>query len=81
MPSYLVEVIQPSDDVARRRIDRAVAGFGSHFVARASWRQSSDRYIGSMVVDCDHRAEALALVPPSLRPFARVTRLERAKAA
>ena len=81
MPSYLIEVIQRSDDIARRRIDHAVAALGSHFVARASWRQSGGRRIGSMVVDCGHRAEALAIVPPSLRAFARVTRLERAKAA
>ena len=81
MPSYLIEVIQPADGVARRRITMAAAALGSHFVARASWRQSGDRHIGSMVVDCDQRSDALAVVPPCLRSFARVTRLERAKAA
>jgi hypothetical protein len=81
MPSYLIEVIQPADDVARRRIAMAAATLGSHFVARASWRQSGDRHIGAMVVDCDQRSDALTLVPPCLRSFARVTRLERSKAA
>jgi hypothetical protein len=81
MSSYLIEVIQPADDVSRRRVGLAASMLGSHFVARASWRESGDRHIGSMVVDCDQRADALALVPPCLRSFARVTRLERARAA
>jgi hypothetical protein len=81
MPSYLIEVIQPADELTRRRIDHAAARLGSHFVARASWRQAGGRQIGSMVVDCHERDEALALVPLCLRGFAHVTRLERAKAA
>ena len=81
MSSYLIEVIQPADDVSRRRVGLAASMLGSQFVARASWRESGDRHIGSMVVDCDQRADALALVPPCLRSFARVTRLERARAA
>ncbi len=81
MPSYLIEVIQPAGGIARRRINIAAATLGSHFVARASWRQSGATHIGSMVVDCGARTEALALVPPCLRAFARVTRLDRARAA
>jgi hypothetical protein len=81
MNSYLIEVIQPADDVARRRVGLAASMLGSHFVAHASWRQSGDRHIGSMVLDCDQRSDAMAVVPPCLRSFARVTRIERAKAA
>ena len=81
MNSYLIEVIQPADEVSRRRVGMAASMLGSHFVARASWRQSGNRHIGSMVVDCDQRTDALAVVPPCLRSFARVTRIDRAKAA
>jgi hypothetical protein len=81
MSSYLIEVIQPNDDVSRRRVDLAAAMLGSYFVAHASWRQSGDRHIGSMVVDSDQRSDALAVVPPCLRTYAHVTRLERPKAA
>jgi hypothetical protein len=81
MNSYLIEVIQPAGEVARRRVGLAAAMLGSHFVAHASWRQSEGRHIGSMVVDCDQRSDAMAVVPPCLRSFAHVTRLERAKAA
>ena len=81
MPSYLIEVTQRADGLSRRRIDRAVAVLGSHFVTHASWQHSGEWHVGSMVVDCDHKAEALRFVPPCLRAFARVTRLVRAKAA
>lgn len=80
MSSYLIEV-RSADRLTQRRIDHAVASLGSYFVAHASWRQSGAARIGSMVVDCDGRAEALSLVPPSLRAFAHVTRLGRVKAA
>lgn len=80
MPRYILEVSQPQA-VAARRIRHAVATLGSHFATHADWRHHNGIATGTMVVEAEDRARALAIVPPPLRPHANVAQLKTEKAA
>jgi len=75
MPRYLVEVSVPQA-VASRRIARSVTTLGSHFATHAEWRHRDGVSTGSMIVEAADRWAALGVVPPALRPDARVLPLE-----
>lgn len=75
MSRYLVEVTEPQT-VAARRIQHSVSTLGSHFATHADWRHGDGVSTGSMVVDATDRWAALGIVPPALRPDARVVPLE-----
>jgi hypothetical protein len=75
MPRYLVEVSEPQA-VASRRIARSVNTLGSHFATHADWRHRDGVSIGSMIVEAADSWGALGIVPPALRPDARILPLE-----
>lgn len=75
MPRFLVEVSEPQA-VASRRIARSVNTLGSHFATHADWRHRDGVSTGSMIVEATDRRGALGIVPPALRPDARILPLE-----
>jgi hypothetical protein len=75
MPRFLVEVSQPADR-AVRRLRGSVRALGSHFATHSDWRQRDGRCIGSMVVEVEDWHQALAVVPPAMRPDAQVYELQ-----
>jgi len=75
MPRYLVEVSEPQA-VASRRISRSVDTLGSHFATHAAWRHRDGISTGSMIVEAADRRGALGIVPPALRPDARIFHVE-----
>jgi hypothetical protein len=81
MPRFVIEVSQPSGALSRRRIDDAVQAKGSHFASHADWRLEGSRYTGTMIVEADDMSEIANIVPLSMRPYARLYRLELAEAA
>jgi hypothetical protein len=81
MPRFVIEVSQPADGLARRRIDQALNGMGSHFASHADWRREHGRFTGTMIVEASDSSEVAGIVPPSLRSQTRVYRLELAEAA
>jgi hypothetical protein len=81
MPRFVIEVSQPAGALARRRIDDAVGKAGSHFVTHADWRQHADVCSGTMIVEANNTSEVAGIVPPSMRPYTHIFRLELAVAA
>jgi len=80
MPRYLLEVSQP-EIVAAKRIDKAVRSHGSHFATQADWHRKHGVCTGTMVVEAENRATALAIVPPGMRTAAQVFQLQSVVAA
>lgn len=75
MPRYLIEVSQ-SETVAAKRIDQSIRSIGSHFATRADWHHNDGVRVGTMVVEADNRRAALGIVPPAMRPDARIYQVE-----
>lgn len=79
MPKYLIEVSQPAN-VAAKQIATSVRTIGSHFATHACWHQRNGMATGSLIVDADDRRRALCVVPPNMRPGAKVMQLEASAA-
>jgi hypothetical protein len=75
MPRYLLEVSQP-EEVAARRIDRAVRSIGSHFATHADWHRKDGLCTGTMVIEAADRSGALGIVPPGMRSATHIFQLE-----
>jgi hypothetical protein len=76
MPRFLVEVPQPSNALARRRMKDLVRTMGSHFVTHADWRRRQGVCTGTVIVEADDKSGAVGVVPPGMRSDAHVYRLE-----
>jgi len=75
MPRYMIEVDHDprmaSCDVAARMLLTT----GSHFLTHADWGCLDGVHTAWMVVEVDTREQARAILPPLLRPAARVVGL------
>lgn len=75
MPRFLVQVSQP-EDVSAKRIRESVSMIGSHFATHADWRRQHGVSTGTIVIDAGNRWHALRVVPPNMRPDARIFQLQ-----
>jgi len=75
MAKYLIKVSQPAK-AAAKQIAEAVRMIGSHFATHATWQQQNGVATGCLVVEVDDRKWALCVVPPSMRAFAEIVRLD-----
>ena len=50
---------------------------GSHFVTHTDWGCEAGVHCGWLIVELESRDEALRIVPPELRPQARIIQLNR----
>lgn len=75
MAKYLIKVSQPAK-VAARQIAESVRTIGSHFATHASWQQENGVATGCLVVEVDDRKWALCVVPPNMRKYAEIVRLD-----
>jgi hypothetical protein len=75
MTRFLIEIPHDSDKIACTKVVRAFLSSGSHFLSNADWGCQDGDHRAWMVVDVASREEAQAIVPPALRPDARVVRL------
>jgi hypothetical protein len=75
MAKYLIKVSQPAK-VAARQIAESVRTIGSHFATHASWQQKDGVATGCLVVEVDDRKWALCVVPPAMRAFAEIVRID-----
>jgi hypothetical protein len=80
MPRYLIEVFEPQA-VASKRISRSVNTLGSHFATHADWHHQDGVSTGTMIVEAANHSGAFAVVPPAMRPDARVFSLDLGEAA
>ena len=77
MPRFLIEVPHEPDIQACARVIHTFLTSGSHFLTRADWGCEDGNHSAWMLVDVDSREDALAIVPPSLRPLARIIEMSR----
>ena len=77
MPKYLIEVPHGDDKVECAMAVQAFLTNGSHFVANAEWGCSDGEHKGWLLLEADSKDLAQSVVPPSLRPQAKIVELER----
>ncbi len=65
MIRFLIEVSEPSETLARKRIKDAVSTMGSHFAARVNWTRTEAGCTGTLLVETVDKRGALGLVPPT----------------
>ncbi len=77
MSKYLIEVPHEATEAA---CDRAISIFvrsGSHFLANAEWGCGDGEHKAWLIVETENKDQARAIVPPSLRPQAKIVALEQ----
>lgn len=77
MPKFLIEFRHADDYEGCVRALDAIATLGSHLVSNAEFGCEDGVHCGWMVVEVNDRREAELIVPPALRPDARVIQLRR----
>jgi len=75
MSRFLIEISRRYGPQSQRQMDEAVRIMGSHFVTHADWRVKDGCCTGKMIAELPDRDMALLLVPPSMRPNARIVEL------
>jgi hypothetical protein len=77
MAKFLIEVPHEPERVACARVVHTFLSTGSHFLAQADWGCQDGNHSAWMIVDVASKEEARAIVPPSLRPDARIVGLNK----
>jgi hypothetical protein len=75
MARFLIEVPHEEEVVACARVVQIFLASGSHFLTHADWGCMDGEHKAWIIVDVDSKDEALLIVPPALRPQAKVVRL------
>jgi hypothetical protein len=76
MPSrFLIEVPHDANTVACARVVDVFLKSGSHFLSRADWGCRDGDHRAWMIVSVDSREDAERIVPPGMRPHAKIVKL------
>ena len=75
MARFLIEVSHEADSVACARVVKVFLSSGSHLLTHADWGCMDGDHRAWMIADVANKDEALRIVPPALRPAARVVGL------
>ena len=76
MPAkFLIEVPHDANTVACARVVDVFLKSGSHFLSRADWGCRDGVHKAWMLVDVDTKEEAERIVPPGMRPYATIVKL------
>ncbi len=75
MPKFLIEVPHEADELACARVVHVFLSSGSHFLTHADWGCADGDHKAWMIVDVNSRNEARMIVPPALRPQAKIVAL------
>jgi hypothetical protein len=74
-PRFLIEVTHDADQVACARVVEVFLSSGSHLLTHADWGCMDGDHRSWMIVDVNDKQEAMGIVPPLLRPNARIVGL------
>lgn len=77
MASYLIEVPHAPKKRACALAAQAFLQTGSHFLANADWGCLDGDHRAWMTVDADSREQAESILPRTVRPMAKIVRLNR----
>ena len=75
MARFLIEVAHEDTPEACARAAETLLRTGSHFLTHADWGCMDGEHKAWIIIDVDSRDEARNVVPPELRPRARVIQL------
>lgn len=75
MDRFLIEVAHDSTAGACARAAELLLRTGSHFLTRADFGCMDGVHKAWMIVESDSKEDARNIVPPDLRPIARIVRL------
>jgi hypothetical protein len=77
MARYLIEVPHEAEEAACKRAIQTFLETGSHFLANADWGCSDGDHRAWLVMQTEDREDVKYALPPSVRPDARIVRLEK----
>ena len=77
MPQFLIEVPHPEETLACAKIVKVFLSSGSHFLTHANWGCMDGVHSAWMIVEADNKEEARMVVPPLLRPQAKIVGLNK----
>jgi hypothetical protein len=75
MARFLIEVAHDPEAIACARVVKIFLSSGSHFLTQADWGCMDGDHRSWIIVDVDDKHAAMAIVPPALRPAARIVGL------
>jgi len=75
MPRFLIEVPHDPQPLACARVVKIFQTSGSHLLTHADWGCMDGVHSAWMIVDVADRNEAMGIIPPALRPEAKVVGL------
>ena len=77
MPRYLIELTHEDEHAACVSALRMIERYGAHLLTHVDWGCKDGTHAGWLVVELDSRDEVMMLVPPELRPEARIVQLNK----
>ena len=77
MARFLIEVQHEPEALACANIVKLFLTTGSHLLAQADWGCMDGNHSAWLIVDVESKEEALQIVPPALRPQARIIGLNK----
>jgi hypothetical protein len=75
MARFLIEVPHESEPVACARAVQIFLNTGSHFLTHADWGCKDGEHNAWIIVEVENKDEARSILPPALRPQAKITQL------
>jgi len=75
MPKFLIEVPHEGEHVACAKVVEIFLKSGSHFLTHADWGCKDGEHKAWITVDVDDKEAARCILPPALRPGAKIVKL------
>jgi hypothetical protein len=75
MTRFLIELPHSPDGVACAKFVKLALTSGSHFLTHADWGCNDGVHSGWFIMDAESKDEAKTVLPPPLRPGAKITAL------
>jgi hypothetical protein len=74
---FLIEVPHEEETIACARAVKLLLETGSHYLTHADWGCKDGVHKGWIIVEVANKGEALQILPPALRPHARIVQLNK----
>ena len=75
MPRFLIEMQHEAERLACAQVVQVFLSTGSHFLTKADWGCMDGEHTAWIIVEVDSKEEARSILPPALRPHARIVAL------
>jgi hypothetical protein len=75
MARFLIEVPHEAEPVACARAVQIFLNTGSHFLTHADWGCMDGEHKAWFIAEVENKDEARSILPPAVRPQAKITRL------